>query len=164
MKLVEDRRTLANECPFRFVSSAIFIASTKVKGAVIGVDLGTTTSCCAIMDGKTARVIENSEGGRTTPSIVAFTKDGERLVGMAAKRQVIYKISPSSFGRLSSTQKTLYMLQSVLLVVHTMTRSSSKIVRSCHTILFVTLTVMPGLRPVERDTHHLRLVVSFLER
>jgi molecular chaperone DnaK len=47
----------------------------------MGVDLGTTNSCVAVMDGKTPRVIENSEGGRTTPSIVAFSKEGELIVG-----------------------------------------------------------------------------------
>ncbi len=54
---------------------------------VIGIDLGTTNSCVAIMDGGQPKVIENAEGARTTPSIVAFTKDGERLVGQSAKRQ-----------------------------------------------------------------------------
>jgi len=63
--------------------------SDGVKGAVIGIDLGTTNSCVAIMEGKQAKVIENSEGLRTTPSVVAFTKDGERLVGQAAKRQAV---------------------------------------------------------------------------
>jgi molecular chaperone DnaK len=56
---------------------------------VIGIDLGTTNSCIAIMDGKAAKVIENSEGMRTTPSIVAFAEDGERLVGHPAKRQAV---------------------------------------------------------------------------
>jgi molecular chaperone DnaK len=56
---------------------------------VIGIDLGTTNSCVAIMEGSTPKVIENSEGGRTTPSMVAFTKDGERLVGLPAKRQAV---------------------------------------------------------------------------
>ena len=56
---------------------------------VIGIDLGTTNSCVAVMDGKDAKVIENAEGARTTPSIVAFTDDGERLVGQPAKRQAV---------------------------------------------------------------------------
>jgi molecular chaperone DnaK len=56
---------------------------------VIGIDLGTTNSCVAIMEGKSAKVIENSEGARTTPSMVAFADSGERLVGQAAKRQAV---------------------------------------------------------------------------
>ncbi len=56
---------------------------------VIGIDLGTTNSCIAIMDGKAPKVVENAEGARTTPSMVAFTKDGERLIGQPAKRQAV---------------------------------------------------------------------------
>ncbi|KAG7831682.1 hypothetical protein KL920_000017 [Ogataea angusta] len=63
--------------------------STKVTGSVIGIDLGTTNSAVAVMEGKTPRIIENAEGSRTTPSVVAFTKDGERLVGIPAKRQAV---------------------------------------------------------------------------
>jgi molecular chaperone DnaK len=60
-----------------------------VMSKVIGIDLGTTNSCVAIMEGNEAKVIENSEGGRTTPSVVAFTDGGERLVGQIARRQAI---------------------------------------------------------------------------
>ncbi|MBC8950632.1 MULTISPECIES: molecular chaperone DnaK [Xenorhabdus] len=58
-------------------------------GKIIGIDLGTTNSCVAIMDGTTTRVLENSEGDRTTPSIIAYTQDGETLVGQPAKRQAV---------------------------------------------------------------------------
>jgi len=61
----------------------------KTKGDVIGIDLGTTNSCVAIMDGGSAKVIENSEGMRTTPSMVGMTADGQRLVGIPAKRQAV---------------------------------------------------------------------------
>ncbi|KAH7701710.1 Heat Shock Protein family member (hsp-6)-like protein, partial [Aphelenchoides avenae] len=71
--------------------------SDAVKGAVIGIDLGTTNSCVAVMEGTQAKVIENAEGVRTTPSTVAFTKDGERLVGAPAKRQAV-----------TNSQNTLY--------------------------------------------------------
>ena len=58
-------------------------------GKILGIDLGTTNSCMAIMEGGKSVVLENSEGARTTPSIVAFSKSGERLVGQAAKRQAV---------------------------------------------------------------------------
>ncbi|MEL6756484.1 MAG: molecular chaperone DnaK, partial [Pseudomonadota bacterium] len=58
-------------------------------GKIIGIDLGTTNSCVAVMDGGDAKVIENSEGARTTPSVVAFTEGGERLIGMPARRQAV---------------------------------------------------------------------------
>ncbi|NQY40937.1 MAG: molecular chaperone DnaK [Henriciella sp.] len=61
----------------------------KIMGKIIGIDLGTTNSCVAVMDGGDAKVIENSEGARTTPSVVAFTEGGERLIGMPARRQAV---------------------------------------------------------------------------
>ncbi|KAJ1559149.1 70-kilodalton heat shock protein [Cladochytrium tenue] len=77
--------------PTARASSLLFSrnASDKVQGQIIGIDLGTTNSCVAVMDGKTPRVIENSEGGRTTPSVVAFSKDNELIVGTPAKRQAV---------------------------------------------------------------------------
>ena len=58
-------------------------------GKIIGIDLGTTNSCVAVLEGNAAKVIENAEGDRTTPSIVAYTDDGEILVGQSAKRQAV---------------------------------------------------------------------------
>jgi molecular chaperone DnaK len=65
---------------------------------VIGIDLGTTNSCVAVMEGGKPKVVENAEGARTTPSIVAFTKDGERLVGQPAKRQAVTNPSNTVFA------------------------------------------------------------------
>ena len=58
-------------------------------GKIIGIDLGTTNSCVSIMEGGTPKVIENAEGARTTPSVVAYQEDGEILVGASAKRQAV---------------------------------------------------------------------------
>ncbi len=70
----------------------------KTMSKIIGIDLGTTNSCVAIMDGKTPRVIENAEGVRTTPSVVAFLDDGDRLVGQPAKRQAVTNPSNTLFA------------------------------------------------------------------
>src|SRR5712671_2478076 len=72
-------------------------------GKTIGIDLGTTNSCVAIMDGNEPKVIPNPDGGRTTPSIVAFSNDGERLVGQLAKRQAI-----------TNPQKTIYSIKRLI--------------------------------------------------
>ena len=58
-------------------------------GKIIGIDLGTTNSCVSVLEGDKPKVIENSEGARTTPSVVAFTDEGEILVGQSAKRQAV---------------------------------------------------------------------------
>ena len=65
---------------------------------VIGIDLGTTNSCVAIMEGKQAKVIENAEGQRTTPSVVAFLEKDEKLVGQPAKRQAVTNPSDTIFA------------------------------------------------------------------
>lgn len=84
----------ARASPGAMASSTVFDSVARRfkstdAGDVIGIDLGTTNSCVAIMEGRNARVIENSEGARTTPSVVAFTDGGERLVGQAARRQAV---------------------------------------------------------------------------
>ena len=70
---------------------------------VIGIDLGTTNSCVAVMEGKAPEVIANAEGSRTTPSMVAFSRDGERLVGQTAKRQAV-----------TNPQQTVYSIKLTL--------------------------------------------------
>lgn len=72
-------------------------------GKIIGIDLGTTNSCVAIMEGGEPKVIVNEEGARTTPSIVAYTKDGEKLVGQVAKRQAV-----------TNPEKTIYSAKDLL--------------------------------------------------
>ena len=77
---------------------------------VLGIDLGTTNSCMAVMEGGEPVVLENSEGARTTPSVVAFAKNGERLVGQAAKRQAVTNpptpFSPSSVSWAANSTKS----------------------------------------------------------
>ncbi len=82
----------------RCASNGLLLKREDSMSKVIGIDLGTTNSCVAIMDGKQARVIENAEGARTTPSMVAFTGDGERLVGQSAKRQAVTNPSDTLFA------------------------------------------------------------------
>lgn len=80
-------------------ASAIRAFSSKPAGAdVIGIDLGTTNSCVSVMEGKTPKVIENAEGARTTPSVVAFNQKGELLVGTPAKRQAVTNPTNTLFG------------------------------------------------------------------
>ena len=71
--------------------------------SIIGIDLGTTNSCVAIMDGKSPKVIENVEGTRTTPSMVAFTDNNENLVGQSAKRQAV-----------TNPEKTLFAIKRLI--------------------------------------------------
>ncbi|PWA37662.1 hypothetical protein CTI12_AA588220 [Artemisia annua] len=77
----------------------LMLNSSRAMGSdVIGVDLGTTNSCVSVMEGKTAKVIENAEGARTTPSVVAFNQKGDLLVGTTAKRQAVTNPTNTLFG------------------------------------------------------------------
>ncbi|KAG6850874.1 hypothetical protein H0H93_007492 [Arthromyces matolae] len=89
------RTTARNGLPRSLIARNM---NSKVNGPVIGIDLGTTNSCVSIMEGQTPRVIENAEGARTTPSVVAFAKNAERLVGLPAKRQAVVNATNTVFG------------------------------------------------------------------
>ena len=78
---------------------------------VIGIDLGTTNSCVAIMDGTQAKVLENAEGARTTPSVVAFTDEDEKLVGQPAKRQAVTNPENTIFAVKRLIEEILKILQ-----------------------------------------------------
>uniref|UniRef100_A0A0C9S5P5 TSA: Wollemia nobilis Ref_Wollemi_Transcript_12558_2630 transcribed RNA sequence n=1 Tax=Wollemia nobilis TaxID=56998 RepID=A0A0C9S5P5_9CONI len=82
----------------RWASAARAFSSKSAGNDVIGIDLGTTNSCVAVMEGKNPKVIENSEGARTTPSVVAFNQKGELLVGTPAKRQAVTNPTNTVFG------------------------------------------------------------------
>ena len=71
---------------------------------IIGIDLGTTNSCVAVMDGSASKIIENSEGDRTTPSIVAYTDDNETLVGQSAKRQAVTNPNNTLFAKKAASR------------------------------------------------------------
>src|SRR5664279_3820832 len=86
-------------------------------GKIIGIDLGTTNSVVAVMEGGEPKVIANEEGGRTTPSVVGFTKSGERLVGQVAKRQpitnpenTVYSIKPFRGRRFNEVNDEMKMV------------------------------------------------------
>jgi len=119
--------------------SATACRLNKAKGDVIGIDLGTTNSCVAIMDGGTAKVLENSEGMRTTPSMVGMTSDGQRLVGIPAKRQAVTNPENTVFaakrliGRSfkdDATQKDMKMLHTRSSRLPMVMRGLRRLVRS----------------------------------
>ena len=95
-------------------------------GKVIGIDLGTTNSVVAVMEGGEPVVIPNSEGGRTTPSVVAFTKDGERLVGQVARRQAI-----------TNPENTIFSIKRFMGRKSAEVTEEHRLVRSCVSILSV---------------------------
>lgn len=86
-------------------------------GKIIGIDLGTTNSCVAVMEGGNPNVITNSEGARTTPSVVAFQKDGERIVGQVAKRQAVTNADRTIMS-IKRKMGTSEKLQSTVKLIH----------------------------------------------
>ncbi|XP_044983357.1 heat shock 70 kDa protein, mitochondrial-like [Hordeum vulgare subsp. vulgare] len=94
---VQSTCAAANVCS-RWATFARTFSAKPTGNEVIGIDLGTTNSCVAVMEGKNAKVIENSEGARTTPSVVAFSQKGELLVGTPAKRQAVTNPQNTFFG------------------------------------------------------------------
>ena len=95
------RPVLSHSSPFRpcQVHAPSFVRCfASGSGRIVGIDLGTTNSCVAVMEGKASRIIENAEGARTTPSIVAFTESNERLVGQPAKRQAVQNAENTFFA------------------------------------------------------------------
>ncbi|BHF63093.1 Stress-70 protein, mitochondrial [Sparganum proliferum] len=116
-----NRRSLA--CGLRFACENF---SSAPKGHVIGIDLGTTNSCVAVMEGKTPKILENSEGARTTPSVVAFTAEGERLVGAPARRQAV----TNSRNTLSATKRLIGRRFDDAEVQKDMKTSSFKIIKA----------------------------------
>ena len=122
-------------------------------GKVIGIDLGTTNSCVAVMEGKTPRVIENAEGMRTTPSIVAFTDDGERLVGQPAKRQAV-----------TNPEKTIFAVKRLIgrRYDDPMVEKDKKLVP--YKIAQGVATATPGSRPTARPIRPRRFPPSSCRR
>ena len=101
-------------------------------GKIIGIDLGTTNSCVAVLDGDKAKVIENAEGDRTTPSIIAYSNEGEILVGAPAKRQAV-----------TNPKNTLFAIKRLLVVV-LKTKKFKKTSTSCRLTLSKQIMVMHG--------------------
>ena len=116
-------------------------------GKAIGIDLGTTNSCVAVMEGGEAHVIENSEGARTTPSMVAFAEGGERLVGQAAKRQAV-----------TNPENTLFAIKRLI------GRQRKKIRNSSRTISSRPITATPGSKRATRNIRRARFPLSSCRR
>ncbi len=117
-------------------------------GKIIGIDTGTTNSCVAIMDGTTPRVLENAEGDRTTPSIIAYTRDGETLVGQPAKRQAV-----------TNPQNTLFAIKR-LIGRRFGTKKYSVMFPSCRSKLLLLITATHGSKLKARKWHRRRFLLK----
>ncbi len=119
---------------------------------IIGIDLGTTNSCVSVMDGKEPRVIENAEGARTTPSMIAFTKDGERLVGQPAKRQAV-----------TNPENTLYGIKR-LIGRRFKDKQVQEMAKPPLLILLKAITAMHGSKLMAKNMHLLKSLPWFLQK
>ena len=119
---------------------------------VIGIDLGTTNSCVAVMEGTQAKVLENAEGARTTPSVVAFTDEGEKLIGQPAKRQAV-----------TNPENTIFAVKR--LIGRNFEDPSVKKILKQHLLKLLTLRkVMLGLKQKEKSIHHHRYQLSHYKK
>ncbi len=118
-------------------------------GKIIGIDPGTTNSCVAIMDGTTPRVLENAEGDRTTPSIIAYTRDGETLVGQPAKRQAV-----------TNPQNTLFAIKRLIGTAASRTKKYSVMFPSCRSKLLLLITATHGSKLKARKWHRRRSLLK----
>ncbi len=118
-------------------------------GKIIGIDLGTTNSCVAIMDGTTPRVLENAEGDRTTPSIIAYTQDGETLVGQPAKRQAV-----------TNPQNTLFAIKRLIGRRFQDEEVPSVMFPSCRSKLLLLITATHGSKLKARKWHRRRFLLK----
>ena len=119
---------------------------------VIGIDLGTTNSCVAIMEGTQAKVLENAEGARTTPSVVAFTDNEEKLIGQPAKRQAV-----------TNPENTIFAVKR-LIGRNFEDSTVKKIYKHLHLKLLIQKRVMLGLRQKKKNIHLLKYLLLFFKK
>ena len=140
------------------------------SGPAIGIDLGTTNSAVAVMEGKVPRIIENAEGTRTTPSVVAFTEGGERLVGVSAKRQAVVNPENTLFatkrliGRKYTDAEVQRDIQQVPYKIVQHTNGDAWVEAQGNKCKFAAKCVEYQFANIASQTPHPKLVVSFSER
>jgi len=119
---------------------------------IIGIDLGTTNSCVSIMEGSQPKVLENAEGARTTPSVVAFTEDGEKLVGQPAKRQAV-----------TNPENTIFAVKR--LIGRNFEDPTVKKILQLHLLkLLIQKKEMLGLKLEEKNIHPLKFLLLFFKK
>ncbi len=119
---------------------------------IIGIDLGTTNSCVAIMEGSQPKVLENAEGARTTPSVVAFTDDNEKLIGQPAKRQAV-----------TNPENTIFAVKR-LIGRNFDDPTVKKMLKQPHLKLLIPKKEMLGLKPKEKNILHRKSQLLFFKK